>query len=650
MDFSLTGPFLSAALQFLGIVLIPLALGFAFTSRLRGPYFVGEKLLIGLALGIVALTFLCFLLSLFFGFHPAIVYVVFILGLVVAAWRFWSGRASGFEVRPRVDVLGASRGCGSVDLYGVLVFVLSLGFFWLFGTMIITWKDGALGTGIIDNYGDLPFHLGVITGFLNGGSLPPVNHTFAGHQLTYPFLSDFFSAMLVRTGIPLEHAIELPCILLNSVAMTLLFYVGYRLVRHSAAAALAPGLFVLAGGLGFLWFLSDIYLANKPVWEMITHLPRRYTSLGDDGIHWINPTLAHLIPQRSLLFGFPLALSLIILWWTEKDKEGGNAWFPGILAGLLPLSHTHAFLVMMMVSAMFALRTLARRKDRKSGIRYWGTFYAIAMVLALPQVVYILSSRVTVGGFMRLETGWMAGEENIVWFWLKNTGFMIPLLLAGLLFHRSAGIRMRAVWFYVPFGLLLIIGNIFLFAPLSYDTNKILVFGFLLAIPFIARVLIALFKAKSWWVHGPLFRLLFLSLVLSGGLNLIHELQGGGWEEITAEEIELARVVGSQTRSESVFVMAPIHNSFLTLAGRGVVLGYPGHVISHGLDHRPAEEAIQEIFSGSEKAREKLREYRVNYIVVGPHERSKYGGSVDWLQGQFPEAFRTQNYVIYKCG
>ena len=56
------------------------------------------------------------------------------------------------------------------------------------------------------NIGDLPFHVGVITGFVHGENFPPQHPEFAGTRLTYPFIVDFVTAMFVRAGASLEGA------------------------------------------------------------------------------------------------------------------------------------------------------------------------------------------------------------------------------------------------------------------------------------------------------------------------------------------------------------------------------------------------------------------------------------------------------------
>jgi hypothetical protein len=59
---------------------------------------------------------------------------------------------------------------------------------------------GGISTGLLNNFGDLPFHLSVITSFAFGNNFPPEDPTYAGVRFTYPFISDFVSAMFVRCG------------------------------------------------------------------------------------------------------------------------------------------------------------------------------------------------------------------------------------------------------------------------------------------------------------------------------------------------------------------------------------------------------------------------------------------------------------------
>lgn len=651
MDILYTGPLGAAWLKFTLIALAAFSLGFALSLRLRGVFFLGERLLLGLTFGLAIFTAINFLAALAFGVQTNAVIAVLAIMLVIAVLLLRASTSApsvGLHLSVGKKSSDPRFRIGRVDLLGVAVFASSMLIFSALASRLIIWQNGALATGYLDAWGDLPLHLSLITSFLNDGALPLRSTILAGEPLTYPFLSDFFSATLMALGMPLDHAIELPTILLNSVTLTLLYYLGYRLVRHRGAATLAPALLLLAGGLGFLWFLSDLYYAPKSIWEFLQHLPRRYTNLGELKIHWVNPVLAHLLPQRSFLFGFPLGLAVILLWWNQAQrKRPQHAAIAGIITGALPLFHMHTFMTLMMAGAMFGLLALFRREARNARVRYWLVFGATALLAAAPAIIYLLSSQVSVRS-IRWHMGWMAEGENWLWFWLKNLSVFIPLLLVALASSKLLRLRKRALRFYLPFGALFAICNLFLFSVFAYDTNKVLIFWFLLSLPFVARLLVALYQSKSWWLHGFVFRTLLLALIFSGGLNLLHEFQNGGWPELTAEEAQLAQQLRKETPAHATFLTAPMHNNLLTLAGRGVVLGYPGHVISHGLDAAPIEQAIAAMFSGDSSAARHLREHEVDYIVLGPNERQRYGDKTAWLAQRFPLFMQSENYRVYK--
>ncbi|MDZ7269158.1 MAG: hypothetical protein ONB48_17600 [candidate division KSB1 bacterium] len=644
MDFALTGDSVLENLRFMAVLIVPLVLGLALSLRLRGAFFLGERLLLAMVFGLVAFTKATFLVALVLGVRSAVVLGVQTVMLLTAVLLLAHRRKPATGRKRIAPALPAKR-LSKVDRVGLAVFAGSLILFWILAARLILWQNGGLATGYLDAWGDLPLHLSMITVFLNAGPLPLRSSILAGEPLTYPFLADFFSAALMRLGMPLEQAVELPAAWLNSVMLTLLYYLGYRLVRHRGAAALAVGLLLLAGGLGFLWFLSDLFYAPKPIWEFLQHLPRRYTNISALNIHWVNPVLAHLLPQRSFLFGFPMGLAVILLWWQAAGRRPQMAMAAGVLTGLLPLFHTHTFLTAMLLAAMFAgLAVLQRRWQH---VKYWLQFTATALLIAAPALWFLLSSQVS-RQIIRWHPGWMAEGENWLWFWLKNTSVFIPVLLAALLAARGLRVRRRALAFYLPFGLLFMVGNLFLFSVFAYDTNKVLIFWFLLSLPLVARVLMALWQAKSWWLHGFVFRTLLLALTLSGALNLAHEFQNNGWLELSAEEVQLAQQLRLRTKPEAVFLTAPIHNHLLTLAGRAVVLGYPGHVMSHGLPVSAAQQKVAALYRGDSTAESTLLSAGVDYIVCGPNEHHRYGEVCKRLDRRFPLVAQTENYRVYQ--
>lgn len=103
--------------------------------------------------------------------------------------------------------------------------------FWrVFDRAMIVMPEG-LYTGVLNNFGDLPFHLSVITSFAYGNNFPPEDPTYAGARFTYPFLSDFVSAIFVRCGADLRQSLFLENFILAISFVGLLHRWAWEMVR-----------------------------------------------------------------------------------------------------------------------------------------------------------------------------------------------------------------------------------------------------------------------------------------------------------------------------------------------------------------------------------------------------------------------------------
>jgi uncharacterized membrane protein len=69
-------------------------------------------------------------------------------------------------------------------------------------------------------------------------------------------------------------------------------------------------------------------------------------------------------------------------------------------------------------------------------------------------------------------------------------------------------------------------------------------------------------------------------------------------------------------------IHAPVHNHPVFLTGRRSLMGYPGHVWTHGLEFGQRESEIKRVYAGAPDAVSILGKYNVAYAVVGPLERN----------------------------
>jgi hypothetical protein len=296
----------------------------------------------------------------------------------------------------------------------------------------------------------------------------------------------------------------------------------------------------------------------------------------------------------------------------------------GVAAGMLPLVHAHSFVVVM---AMAGCLALIQRRWRE-----WFAFFATASVIAIPQLLWsTIHSSVNAGSFFAWEVGWDHGNENPVVFWVRNTGIFIPLIFAAILkpgyklepfvsaFRGQYLVPKRLLLFYLPFTLCFIVPNVLKMAPWIWDNIKVLYYWWLASAPLVALLLARLWRQSA--IRKVIAVLLFVCVTLAGALDVAGiAMRSIKYQVFDAAGLKFAELVKSQTAPRALIVHAPVHNTPVFLTGRRSLMGYPGHIWTHGLEFVKRESEIKRIYLGSPDAEQLIRTYGIQYAVVGPQE------------------------------
>ena len=115
-------------------------------------------------------------------------------------------------------------------------------------------------------YGDMNFHLGIITSIAEQGTFPPDYSIFPGAKLDYYFFCDSVSSSLLIFGSGLRGAYILPMLFGFALTFCGFWFLADSILKNRKKTLLAFLLFFLNGGLGTMYFLSD----GEPV--SYTHL------------------------------------------------------------------------------------------------------------------------------------------------------------------------------------------------------------------------------------------------------------------------------------------------------------------------------------------------------------------------------------------
>jgi len=612
------------------------------------------------------------------------------IGIAIATPLFLLSNQS---VREAVDadinraLQSIGRAISNPDRWAFIYFLFYAGVaivMWLIFARAILEKPDGIYTGVLNNYGDLPFHLSVITRFAFGQNFPPEDPTYAGARFTYPFLTDFVSAMFVRAGASLRNSMFVENYIVGVALVGVLHRFGQKLLRNRTAAILTPVLVILNGGFGWAMLLRDANRADGGIFEVLKHIQHSYTILPEPAAawRWGNAVTTLLVPQRGFLLGIPLAVIVFTeLWAALQTSEAGKSkkakgrknkdnrdhesldlqrssgsifafYFfllpssrrmlaAGVVAGLLPLVHAHSFMVVMAMAGCLSLINWRRWRE-------WAAFFIVAILIAAPQLLWSTHhSAVSATSFLGRQVGWDHDKENILWFWLKNTGMFIPLLIAALIWKRDDYLVSRKlILFYLPFTLCFIIPNLIKLAPWIWDNVKVLFYWWIASAPIVALLLARLWEGKFW--NRLLAVGLFVVLTLAGGLDVFALIAGKDeWQEFDRAGVNFAEQIKQQTRPRAMILHAPIHNTPIFLTGRRSLMGYPGHIWTHGLSFGERQSEINRIYAGAPDAPYLLAKYGVDYVALGPQERTEVKANEAFFD-HYQRVIEAGGYSLYK--
>ena len=625
----------------------------------------GARLCMGASIGMALMATVGFLLALVLGLGAATLLLsasILLLPLLLLLNRH---RRDVILNTLRAPTSAAQKsnvaGIGYLAFYLAIAILLAM----VFNRAVFERPDG-IYTGVMNNLGDLPLHLQVINSFAQGHNLPPDDPTFAGVRFAYPFLVDFLAAMLVRAGAGVIFAMWLQNMVMAMALVGLLHYWTVLLTRNRLAGVITPLLVLFSGGLG--WWLLFYESSSDGFFATLGNLQHDYTIVPSSILRWGNSLTTLFVPQRSILFGMPLAITIFCQWWLAISQQEDAApsdveptatsaleqkitisakaskshrkrrhkaviavpqpdppnfylrrmLAAGVCAGFLPLIHAHTFLTV--IAAAVCLAIIFR-----SAWRSWLYFFAIALIVCLPEILWLANTGgVSTRSYLGWQPGWDHGQHNVVWFWFVNTGLFIPLLVVALAWRRGTfKLPQRVIKFYLPFILCFFLLNLIKVAPWVWDNIKVLFLWYMASAPLVAWLL------ARWWQQRSFIRWLapavLATLLLAGGLDVLRVVsEASEYQEFDAQGIAAAKLISAQTAPRALVLHAPTYNSPVFLTGRRSLLGYPGWIWSRGLDYSERSADIERIYSGAPQAETLLRKYNVDYVLVGPLELASF--------------------------
>jgi hypothetical protein len=503
-----------------------------------------------------------------------------------------------------------------IQASGILLAIIFLAFAIRAFSQVIFVDDGTVKVLSPNNLGDICLHLAHINFLATNPAYWPDNPIYAFDKLRYPIGIDIFNAELKLIGLGPNAGIVLVAFLGSLLTLRALFLFG---------GPFAVAAFLFNGGLaGFMFFES---------W------PWRLEDYQAD-IAWKSVPLALFVTQRGLLYAIPAGLVLITHWRRTLDSQTDRAhlpfWGEWLLYCTMPLFHLHTFIFLSFLLLWWFL----------FGNPNWrGHLIRLVAFSLMPATFFVYC----ITGFgktnaLAWEPGWTAVAEahehwqRLWWFrqlpdglqvptvWLLNFGFVLPLTIALLIylcFPRGIDVwrtRFRMRQILLPAVAMFILCALVRFAPWDWDNTKLFFWAYMLMMVAIWEMFL------SRW--HPLIRLPVLFLLFFSG---IVSLVGG----LLPDE-ENGYSIGNQTEwtqvddalkgfsPEAVFAVYPTYNHPALVAGHRVVLGFPGHLWSHGLDYRSEEALLNKVMAAEPGWEQLCPKLKIDYLFWGRFEQEHY--------------------------
>lgn len=518
------------------------------------------------------------------------------------------------------------------------------------------YEPTGLYAGYVNIWGDWAAHLSFAGSFAYGHNFPPEYPIDPGHRLGYPFMIDFFAADLVPIGLSLTAALTATSAMLGLALPGVIYLAAVRFTTGRGASVIAVFVFLLSGGLGFERLLGDIQHGGLSV---LAHLPHEYTLDRDINLQWLNPVLAYIVPQRSTLFGFSLALIvLVLLWIAAREHLRWPAFaFAGLVAGVMPIYHVHAYGTVVALAVFWAF--INRRRE-------WLAYFIPALVIGIPILVWmwppqntaVCTDTPSIDGYC-IQVGWLSYTDwqkyiwlfpfDFAWFWIWNTSLLAPLMVVGQFMKRWFPTAFPR-WF-APMWLWFVVPNIIVLQPWIWDNTKFFVFWALLGSIVVGVVLAKLLASRPLGAAVAVVAMILLAL--SGALDVYRasDFSVSSVQFTDANGVRVADWVRTHTSAGAVFAVANDHNSPIpTLAGRRELIGYPGWLWTYGLaDYQQKSDDDKSILDGDPNAMDLVRKYGIDYVMIGPQE-IPLGANRSYWDAHGKLVYDDGEYAVYRVG
>lgn len=509
--------------------------------------------------------------------------------------------------------------------------------------------DGGVASGQ-STYGDLQMHLGFVTSIAEQKSFPPDYSLLQGTKLNYPFFVDMLSSSLYLFKTPLRWAVLVPSYVFAFLIVMGFYIFAYSLTQRKSVAVLSTVFIFFNGAFGFAYFMDGAKADHTVFTKIFTEYYQTPTNLNNMNIRWANTICDMIIPQRTTMAGW--CVILFALWLLmDAFKSGSRKCFImlGIIAGSMPMIHTHSFLALGIISAVLLIISLVRAEDKKECLIKWAVYAAIAIVIALPQlIVWTFTQTSGNDSFLNFKFNWVNENDPYLWFWVKNWGLVFLFIIPAFL-NTSKNNKMLMAGAATVFAA----AELILFQPNPYDQNKLFFITYFIAMILTTEFFVNMYdKLRDVKGRQIIAAIVIFVSMFSGTLTIIREWKSGAdYMTFTDNDFKYAEFIKENTDPNAVFLTGTNHiNPVVVLAGRTIYVGSSLYVYFHGFtdEYYKREADVKRLYKAtSAEIKRFADEHDIDYISVRSSDRSEYAPNMSEI-GKFKKVYSDGTNELYK--
>jgi hypothetical protein len=162
------------------------------------------------------------------------------------------------------------------------------------------------------------------------------------------------------------------------------------------------------------------------------------------------------------------------------------------------------------------------------------------------------------------------------------------------------------------------------FTSWDWDNIKLMLWSYVIVLP-------ALWESVLMRWHPWCRAAACAALFVSGCVSLLGDL-GAPYQPYTIAQFSTLDAVGQAVREIPItetFAANPTYNHALLLCGRKVVMGYEGHLSSHGIQYEQVRGELDALMSGAPGWRLHAERLGSRYLFFGPGERQTWPDSAE---------------------